>query len=216
MKNGINVDQRNRNDCSRHGASSHSSRTWNWRRRKKREEEAKRRLQVKRRQKVKDWLKRRVKLGHNRTLLHELEEEDFASFKNYLWRKLTLNQRPGVHSAAYGTVHCKEPLKSFEIRVGHSPGFGLPSVAILPWLCRKRRKAIFIYIQELPQFELPHTIRTVRIQFTDFLRIDSGRRFVEIRLLLDRGLDATHSDVNVSHMYAMLYRGGDFAWARYP
>ena len=30
------------------------------------------------------------------------------------------------------TVHCKEPLKSFEIRVGHSPGFGLPSVAILP------------------------------------------------------------------------------------
>ena len=32
----------------------------------------------------------------------------------------------------YGTVHYKEPLKSFEIRVGHSPGFGLPSVAILP------------------------------------------------------------------------------------
>ena len=41
-------------------------------------------------------------------------------------------QRPGVYSAAYGTVHYKEPLKSFEIRVGHSPGFGLPSVAILP------------------------------------------------------------------------------------
>ena len=37
----------------------------------------------------------------------------------------------GVHSAAYGTVHYKEPLKSFKIRVGHSPGFGLPSVAIL-------------------------------------------------------------------------------------
>ena len=87
---------------------------------------------------------------------------------------------------------------------------------ILLWLCRKRRKAIFIYIQELPQFKLPHTIRTVRIEFTDFLRIDSGRRFVEIRLLLDRGLDATHSDANVSHMYTMLYRGGDFAWARYP
>ena len=30
------------------------------------------------------------------------------------------------------TVHNKEPLKSFEIRVGHSPGFGLNSVAILP------------------------------------------------------------------------------------
>ena len=40
-------------------------------------------------------------------------------------------QRPGVYSAAYGTVHYKIPLKSFEIRVGHSPGFGFPSVAIL-------------------------------------------------------------------------------------
>ena len=33
-------------------------------------------------------------------------------------------QRPRVHSAAYGTVHYKEPLKSSEIRAG----FGLPSV----------------------------------------------------------------------------------------
>ena len=43
-------------------------------------------------------------------------------------------QRPGVYSAAYSrpTVHYKKPLKSFEIRVGHSPGFGLLSVAILP------------------------------------------------------------------------------------
>ena len=41
-------------------------------------------------------------------------------------------QRPGVCSAAYGTVYYKKPLKSFKIRVGHSPGFGLPSVAILP------------------------------------------------------------------------------------
>ena len=43
-------------------------------------------------------------------------------------------KRKGVYSAAYGTVHYKEPLKSFEIRVlvGHSPGFGLSSVAILP------------------------------------------------------------------------------------
>ena len=30
-------------------------------------------------------------------------------------------------------------------RVGHSPDFGLPFVTILPWLCRKRRKAIFIH-----------------------------------------------------------------------
>ena len=41
-------------------------------------------------------------------------------------------QRHVVYSAAYGTVHYKEPLKSFEICLGHSPGFGLPSVAILP------------------------------------------------------------------------------------
>ena len=41
-------------------------------------------------------------------------------------------QKHGVYSAAYGTVHYKGPLKSFEIRVGHSPGFRLPSVAILP------------------------------------------------------------------------------------
>ena len=41
-------------------------------------------------------------------------------------------QRYGVYSAVYGTLHYKEPLKSFEIRVGHSPRFVLPSVAILP------------------------------------------------------------------------------------
>ena len=40
-------------------------------------------------------------------------------------------QRYEVYSAAYGTVHYKEPLKSLEIRVGHSPGFRLPSVSIL-------------------------------------------------------------------------------------
>ena len=41
-------------------------------------------------------------------------------------------QRHGVYRAAYDTVHYKEPLKTFEIRVGHSPRVGLPSVAILP------------------------------------------------------------------------------------
>ena len=40
-------------------------------------------------------------------------------------------QRHGVYSAAYGTVHYKEPLKSFETRVGHNPGLTLSSVAIL-------------------------------------------------------------------------------------
>ena len=38
----------------------------------------------------------------------------------------------GVHSAVYHTVHYKEPLKSFEIRLEHSSGFFvLPSVSIL-------------------------------------------------------------------------------------
>ena len=41
-------------------------------------------------------------------------------------------QTHGVYSAAYGTVHYEEPLKSFEIKVGHSPDFGLPFVAIVP------------------------------------------------------------------------------------
>ena len=48
-----------------------------------------------------------------------------------------------MYSAVYGTVHYKEHLKSFEIRVGH-PGFGLASVAIGPIasMCKRRRKAI--------------------------------------------------------------------------
>ena len=60
-------------------------------------------------------------------------------------------QTVGVYSAAYGTVHYKEPLKSFEIRVGHIFGFGLPSVAILSRLCRKRLKAIFTHSQSVSQ-----------------------------------------------------------------
>ena len=39
-------------------------------------------------------------------------------------------QRYGVYSTVYGTVHYKEPLKSSEIRVGHSLGFGLHSVVV--------------------------------------------------------------------------------------
>ena len=48
------------------------------------------------------------------------------------YKGLQTVQMHGVYSAVYGTVHYKESLKPFEIRVGHSPGFGLPSVAILP------------------------------------------------------------------------------------
>ena len=46
-------------------------------------------------------------------------------------------KRTGVCSAVYGTV--KNPWRH-SIRVGHNPEFGLPSVAIFPRLCRKRRK----------------------------------------------------------------------------
>ena len=44
-------------------------------------------------------------------------------------------QRHGVCSAVYGTVQYKEPL-GHSIRVGHSPDFGPPSVAVLS--CIKR------------------------------------------------------------------------------
>ena len=53
--------------------------------------------------------------------------------------------RHGVYSAVYDTVHYKEPLKSFEIRVGHSPGFGLRSVAILPQ-CAESNVKQYTYI----------------------------------------------------------------------
>ena len=38
----------------------------------------------------------------------------------------------GVYRTVYGTVHHKKPLKTSEVRVGHSPGFGLPSDSLLP------------------------------------------------------------------------------------
>ena len=49
-----------------------------------------------------------------------------------------------VECAVLSMVLCtmKNP-GSHSIRVRYCPDFGLPSVAIFPWLCRKRRKAIF-------------------------------------------------------------------------
>ena len=44
--------------------------------------------------------------------------------RGYAYTVLRTVQMHGVYSATYGTVHCKEPLKSFEIRVGHSPASG--------------------------------------------------------------------------------------------
>ena len=55
-------------------------------------------------------------------------------------------QMPVVYCEGNGTMHYREPLKSLGIRLRHSPGFGLPSVAILPWFYRKRRKAIFTHM----------------------------------------------------------------------
>ena len=52
------------------------------------------------------------------------------------------DRMPGVCSVVYGTMHNKEHLK-YLIRAWHSPDFGLPLVAILPWVCGKRFKAIF-------------------------------------------------------------------------
>ena len=52
-------------------------------------------------------------------------------------------QKNEVYSAVYGTLHYQETLKSFEIRVGQSPGSGLPCGDIASvCCCRKRRKAI--------------------------------------------------------------------------
>ena len=51
-------------------------------------------------------------------------------YRGCAYTVLQIVQRHGVYSAACGTVHYEEPLKSFEIRVGHSPGFGLHSIPI--------------------------------------------------------------------------------------
>ena len=40
-------------------------------------------------------------------------------------------QRHGVYSAAYATVHYKEPLKSFQITVENSPGFGFHNITMI-------------------------------------------------------------------------------------
>ena len=46
-------------------------------------------------------------------------------------------QRPRVYSAAYDTVHYKGTLESFELKVGHSPGFGF----LLPRHCHDCAKS---------------------------------------------------------------------------
>ena len=89
--------------------------------------------------------------SHNRRPAPWLIRIDRGGAKNVAWRYqvripvgpdichrgcayavLRTAQRYGVYSVVYDTVHYKKnPLKSFEIRVGHSRGFGLHSIAIL-------------------------------------------------------------------------------------
>ena len=42
-------------------------------------------------------------------------------YRGCAYTVLQTGQMSGVYSAAYGAVYYEEPLKSFEIRVGHSP-----------------------------------------------------------------------------------------------
>ena len=81
-------------------------------------------------------------------------------------------QRHRVYSTVCGPLHYKEPLKSFKIRVGHCPGFGLPSLALLPWLCRKRREAIFTHT--LQHYTRVPTSGTVGTPGNTSRRTDAG------------------------------------------
>ena len=62
----------------------------------------------------------------------------------------------GLECAELCIVLCgiKSPW-SHSIRVGHSLDFGLPFVVIMPWLCRKRRKAIFTHSLTSPMGTRP-------------------------------------------------------------
>ena len=70
-------------------------------------------------------------------------------------------QRHGVYSAVYETVHYK---KSFEIRVGHSAVFGLPSVARLPQ-CEEsdvNQYSLAPFRQHKPTFDMIKYIFSIR------------------------------------------------------
>ena len=67
--------------------------------------------------------------------------------------------RRGLYNADYGTVHYKEPLKSFEIRVGHSTGFGLCSVAILSRCAESDVKQYWLAVHSCSYYAILHKIR---------------------------------------------------------
>ena len=66
-------------------------------------------------------------------------------------------QRHGVYSDVYDTAHYEKPLKSFKERVGHSPGFWLPSVAILPHCAESDEKqySLLHYYTHRRELSLP-------------------------------------------------------------
>ena len=118
-----------------------------------------------------------------------------------IYTALQAVQAHGVYSAAYGTVYYKEPLKSFEIRVGHSPGFVFPSVAILLWWCRKRRKAIFIYIYILAQAYIlwrTYKYQDVALFFCLSITWAFTRPIVTIRQYGTEFLKADNNKINIT------------------
>ena len=64
-----------------------------------------------------------------------------VSHRGCAYTVLQTVQRHGVCSDVYGTVNYKEPLKLFD----KTRAYSLPFFTILPWLCRKQRKAIFTW-----------------------------------------------------------------------
>ena len=93
------------------------------------------------------WNNEAVSMAHS--ILLWLETQSYwvqilvgsdVSHRGCAYTVLQTVQRHGVCSDVYGTVHYKEPLKLFDNSRAVSP---FSSFAILPWLCRKQRNAIF-------------------------------------------------------------------------
>ena len=53
----------------------------------------------------------------------------------------------GLECVVLSTVLCH--IKNNSMRVGYSPGFGLPFVTIITWVCRKRLTPIILHIDQL-------------------------------------------------------------------
>ena len=55
-----------------------------------------------------------------------------GAFGMIVWHPKAQLNRPNDYVYTYlCTVHYKEPSKSCEVRIEHSPGFGLPSIAMI-------------------------------------------------------------------------------------